>query len=89
MIDIQVDPKRVKEAKQDIKDIIRRHNRYNQFDMIDIRDYDGRFVRDAEWMFVINNRTDGDFFIRICFDGDYKIQEAISAHFGASNVGWC
>lgn len=91
MIDIMICPSQLKEAKLEIKDIIRSYNRRNQWDMIELRDYDGRFVPEHYWLYVINNldRTDGEFFIRVEFDGDYKIHSDITDHFGEFNVACC
>ena len=91
MIDIQIHPSQLAEAKRDIKDIIRRHNRYNQWDMIELRDWDGTFMPESSWMSVIDNTdcTDGEHFIRVEFDDDHKIQDALTDHFGEFNVGCC
>lgn len=90
MIDIGIHPSQLKEAKRDIKDMIRRHNRYNEYDMIELRNCDGTFLPEHAWLYVIDNtdRTDGEFFIRLEFDGDYKIKDELMDHFGAFNVGY-
>jgi len=91
MIDISIHPSQLDEAKRDIKDIIRRHNRYNRYDMIELRDYDGTFMPEQYWLYVIDNtdRTDGEYFIRVEFDDDYKIHNTVTDHFGEFNVGCC
>ena len=91
MIDIQIHPSQLAEAKRDIKDIIQRHNRYNRWDTIELRDSDGRFMPEYAWLHVIDNtdRIDGEYFIRVEFDDDHKIQDAVTDHFGEFNVGWC
>jgi len=89
MIDIGIHPSQLAEAKRDIKDIIRSYNRRNQWDMIELRDCDGRFMPEHYWLWVIDNtdRSDGEFFIRVEFDDDYKIHSDITDHFGEFNVG--
>ena len=89
MIDIMIHPEQLAEAKRDIKDIIRTHNRYNQFSMIELRDCYGRFMPEHYWLYVIDNTdsTPGEYFIRIEFEDDYKIQNSIVEHFGGFNVG--
>lgn len=90
MIDISIHPSQLDEAKRDIKDMIRLHNRYNRFNMIELRDCDGRFMPEHYWLYVIDNtdRTDGEYFIRLEFDDDYKIQDSLVNHFGEFNVGY-
>lgn len=89
MIDIMIQPSQLKEAKREIKDIIRNYNYRNQWSMIELRDSEGRFMPEHYWMYVIDNldRTDGEFFIRVEFDDDYKIHSDITDHFGEFNVG--
>lgn len=89
MIDIMIQPSQVEEAKKEIKWVIRNYNYRNQWRMIELRDSDGRFMPEHHWMWVIDNldRTDGEFFIRLEFDDDYKIHGAIADHFGEFNVG--
>ena len=91
MIDIQIHPSQLAEAKRDIKDIIQRHNRYNRWDTIELRDSDGRFMPEYSCLHVIDNtdRIDGEYFIRVEFDDDHKIQDDITDHFGEFNVGCC
>lgn len=91
MIDILMQPSQVEEAKREIKSLIRDYNRRHQWSMIELRDSDGRFMPEHYWMWVIDNldRTDGEFFIRVEFDDDYKIYDAITDHFGEFNVGCC
>lgn len=91
MIDIMVQPRQVKEAKREIKSLIRDYNYRHQWSMIELRDSEGRFMPEEHWMWVIDNldRTDGEFFIRIEFEDDYKIHSLISDHFGEFNVGCC
>ena len=90
MIDIGIHPSQLNEAKRDIKDMIRMHNRCNTYDMIQLRDCDGRFMPEHAWLYVIDNtdRTDGEYFIRLEFDDDYKIKDALVDHFGGFNVGY-
>ena len=90
MIDIGIHPSQLKEAKRDIKDMIRRHNRYNEYDMIELRNCDGTFLPEHAWLYVIDNtdRTDGEFFIRLEFDDSYKIKDELVDHFGAFNVAY-
>ncbi len=89
MIDIEIHPSQITEAKRDIKDIIRCYNRYNKWEMIELRDCDGRFMPEHYWLWVIDNtdQTDGEYFIRVEFDDDYKIHNAVTDHFGEFNVG--
>ncbi len=91
MIDIQIHPSELAEAKRDIKDIIRSYNRYSRWDTIELRDSDGRFMPESHWLEVIDNTefADGEYFIRVEFDDDYKIQDAVTDHFGEFNVGCC
>ncbi len=90
MIDITIHPSQLAEAKRDIKDMIRNHNRYRRYDTIELRDCDGRFMPEHAWLYVIDNtdRTDGEYFIRLDFDDDYKIKDEIVDHFGDFNVGY-
>ena len=91
MIDIMIQPSQVEEAKKDIKWVIRNYNYRNQWRMIELRDSWGRFMPDDDWFYVIDNRdrSDGEFFIRVEFEDDYKIHDAIMDHFGEFNVGCC
>jgi hypothetical protein len=90
MIDIGIHPSDLQEAKRDIKDMIRRYNKYNEYDMIELRNCDGTFLPEYAWLYVIDNtdRTDGEYFIRLEFDDDYKIKDAVVDHFGEFNVGY-
>jgi len=90
MIDIMIQPSELKEAKREIKDIIRSYNRRNEWDMIELRDSGGRFMPEHYWLYVINNldRTDGEFFIRLEFDDDHKVANDMESHFGERNVGY-
>ena len=90
MIDIGIHPSQLKEAKRDIKDIIRNYNYCNEWGMIELRDSDGRFMPEHAWLYVIDNtdRTDGEYFIRLEFDDVYKIKDALVDHFGGFNVGY-
>ena len=90
MIDIGIHPSQLDEAKRDIKDIIRRYNRFNDWKMIELRNCDGTFMPEHAWLYVIDNtdRTDGEYFIRLEFDGDHKIVDEIVEHFGGFNVGY-
>lgn len=91
MIDISVQPSQVAEARRDIREIIQRHNRYNEYRQIDLRHHDGKFMSTDEWLWVIDNtdRADGEFFIRIEFDDDILIAQEVAEHFGHFNVGYC
>ena len=91
MIDIQINPSQLTRAKQDIKNIIRSYNRYSTWDMIELRDSHGRFMLERDWMQVVDNTdfVDGEYFIRVEFDDDHKIQQAVIDHFGEFNVGCC
>jgi len=90
MIDIMIQPSELKEAKREIKDIIRNYNYRNQWEMIDLRDSDGRFMPEHYWLYVIDNLdcTDGEFFIRLEFDGDNRVASDIESHFGERNVAY-
>jgi len=91
MIDIQIHPSQLAEAKRNIKDIIRSYNRYSRWDTIELRDSDGRFMPERDWMQVVDNTEfeNGEYFIRVEFDDDHKIQDAVIDHFGEFNVGCC
>ena len=91
MIDIQIHPSQLAEAKRDIKDIIRSYNRYSRWDVIELRDSDGRFMPERDWMQVVDNTEfeGGEYFIRVEFDDDHKIQADVTDHFGEFNVGCC
>lgn len=90
MIDIMIQPRELKEAKREIKDIIRNYNYRNQWSMIELRDSDGRFMPEHYWLNVIDNldQPDGEFFIRLEFDDDHKVARDMESHFGERNVGY-
>ena len=91
MIDIMIQPRQLTDAKMKIKEIIRRYNYYHQFDMIELRDEDGRFMPEHYWLSVIDNLNDdhnGEFFIRLEFDDDHKIVSDMEDAFGDYNVAY-
>lgn len=92
MIDITIHPSQTSEAQKAIVRMIQDYNRYNRFDTIEFRcPYDGKFMSVYDHMWVIDNtdRTDGEYFIRVEFDDDYKIQQDVIDYFGEFNVGYC
>lgn len=90
MIDINIHPSQLDQAKSDIRDIISNHNRYNKYDMIVLRDCEGRFMPMHQWLYVIDNtdRINGEYFIRMEFDDSHKIVDQLVDHFGGFNVGY-
>jgi len=83
MIDIQIHPSQVSEAKKAIYQMVQDYNRQNQFDTIEFRLYDHLWVIDN------TDRADGEYFIRVEFDDDYKIQQDVVDYFGEFNVAYC